>query len=157
MADISLFKETGIQITLLLVLMIIVAGLIIVVFKFLSIYGKILKRKESVEVQREAENLSPEEVIAFEEQEKALHFTPPENDLSGNLPPEDKKGVIQNINSVEELRVFPVKRRTSSLQKYISPELSRLILFFSWNCYFLACSWHNLRIVCRNQAGGSGY
>ncbi|MEF9477369.1 hypothetical protein OWR28_06200 [Chryseobacterium sp. 1B4] len=49
MADISLFKETGIQITLLLTLMVIVAGLIIVVLKFLSIYAKILRRKEFTE------------------------------------------------------------------------------------------------------------
>ncbi len=52
MADIALFKETGIQITLLLTLMVIIAGLIVVVLKFLSIYGKILKRKESAEVKK---------------------------------------------------------------------------------------------------------
>ncbi|MDV3539978.1 hypothetical protein CMU94_12650 [Elizabethkingia anophelis] len=37
---------------------------------------------------------------------------------------------MDNINSVEELRVFPVKRRTSSFQKYISPQLTTLILYF---------------------------
>lgn len=136
MADISLFKETGIQITLLLLLMIIVGGLIIVVLKFLSVYAKILKRREARETQKQIDNLSPEEVAAYEQREKELNFTPPENDLSGTHPPEDTKGVIQNINSVEELRVFPTKRRTSSFQKYISPELSRLILYFLGTAIF---------------------
>ncbi|WP_312297995.1 cbb3-type cytochrome c oxidase subunit I [Chryseobacterium sp.] len=136
MADISLFKETGIQITLLLLLMIIVGGLIIVVLKFLSVYAKILKRRETREVQRKIENLSPGEVAAYEQREKELNFTAPENDLSGTHPPEDTKGVIQNINLVEELRVFPTKRRTSSFQKYISPELSRLILYFLGTAIF---------------------
>lgn len=136
MADIALFKETGIQITLLLTLMVIIAGLIVVVLKFLSIYGKILKRKESAEVKKEIEHLSPEEIAAYEQREKQLNFTPPENDLSGTLPPADTKGVIQNINSVEELRVFPTKRRTSSFRKYISPELSRLILYFLGTAIF---------------------
>ncbi|AZB35828.1 cbb3-type cytochrome c oxidase subunit I [Chryseobacterium bernardetii] len=136
MADIALFKETGIQITLLLTLMVIIAGLIVVVLKFLSIYGKILKRKESAEVKKEIEHLSPEEIAAYEQREKQLNFTPPENDLSGTLPPADTKGVIQNINSVEELRVFPTKRRTSSFRKYISPELSQLILYFLGTAIF---------------------
>ncbi len=76
MADIALFKETGIQITLLLTLMVIIAGLIVVVLKFLSIYGKILKRKESAEVKKEIEHLSPEEIAAYEQREKQLNFTP---------------------------------------------------------------------------------
>lgn len=136
MADISLFKETGIQITLLLTLMVIVAGLIIVVLKFLSVYSKILKRKESAEIKAEIKNLSQEEIAAYEQREKELNFIPPEHDLSGTLPPADPKGVVQNINVVEELRVFPTKRRTSSFQKYISPELSRLILYFLGTAIF---------------------
>lgn len=136
MADISLFKETGIQITLLLTLMVIVAGLIIVVLKFLSVYSKILKRKESAEIKAEIKHLSPEEIAVYEQREKELNFIPPENDLSGTLPPADPKGVVQNINVVEELRVFPTKRRTSSFQKYISPELSRLILYFLGTAIF---------------------
>lgn len=136
MADISLFKETGIQITLLLTLMVIVAGLVIVVLKFLSIYAKILRRKESAETKKEIENLTPEEVAKYEQREKELSFRLPENELSGTLPPADTKGVVQNINSVEELRVFPDKRRTSSFQKYISPELSRLILYFLGTAIF---------------------
>ncbi len=136
MVDSSLFKETGIQITLLLLLMIIVAGLIIVVLKFLSIYNNILRRRESRETQKEIESLSPEELKVYEQREREIKAELYGNELSGNVPPSDEKGVIQNINYVEELRVFPTKRRTSSLQKYTSSELNKLILYFLGTAIF---------------------
>lgn len=136
MAELSLFKETGIQITLLLMLMIIIAGLVILVFKFLSVYGNILKRREIAEVRKEIENLTPEELAEYEKIQDELGDEPNESLISGNLSPSDKKRIIRNINSVEELRIFPKKRRNSSFVNYISPELTRLILLFVGTAIF---------------------
>lgn len=136
MAESSLFNQTGIQITLLLMLMIIIAGLVVLIFKFLAIYGRILRRKELLETQKKIQNMSAEELHIYEEREKAINFLPEENLLSGTLPARDEKGVIQNVNSVDELRVFPTKRRTSSFQQYISPELSKLIIYFLGTAIF---------------------
>jgi cytochrome c oxidase cbb3-type subunit 1 len=136
MGESSLFNQTGIQITILLMLMVIIAGLVILIFKFLSIYGRILRRKELQEARKEIEDMSSEELAAYERREKELNFQPAENQLSGTLPPADEKGVIQNINSVEDFRVFPTKRRTSSFLQYISPELSKLILYFLGTAIF---------------------
>ncbi|MDQ1160010.1 cytochrome c oxidase cbb3-type subunit 1 [Chryseobacterium sp. SORGH_AS 447] len=130
MADSPLFNQTGIQLTLALMLIIIVAGLVIVVLKFLSIYSNILKQREWLEAEKKRWNLSPEERAEYEKQLREAEQDQPENQLSGNLPPSDTKGVIRNINSVEEFRIFPTKRRNSSFIKYISPELTRLILWF---------------------------
>lgn len=130
MADSSLFNQTGIQLTLALMLIIIVAGLVIVVLKFLSIYSNILKQREWLETEKKRWNLSPEERAEYEKKQREAEQDQPENQLSGNLPPSDTKGVIRNINSVEEFRIFPTKRRNSSFIKYISPELTRLILWF---------------------------
>lgn len=136
MADSALLNETGIQLTLLLLLIIIIAGLTIAIFKFLSVYANILKRKEALEAQKKIENLSEEELENYEQRDRELHTELPENKLSGNIPASDKRGVIQNINLVEELRVFPTKRRTSSFQKYISPQLGKLILYFLGTAIF---------------------
>ena len=130
MADSPLFNQTGIQLTLALMLIIIVAGLVIVVLKFLSIYSNILKQREWLEAEKKRWNLSTEERAEYEKQLREAEQDQPENQLSGNLPPSDTKGVIRNINSVEEFRIFPTKRRNSSFIKYISPELTRLILWF---------------------------
>jgi cytochrome c oxidase cbb3-type subunit 1 len=130
MEESSLINQTGIQITLLLMLMVIIASLVILIFKFLAIYSRILRNRELLEFRKKNENMSSEEFTEDEQREKELNFQPAENQLSGSLPPCDKKGMIKNINSVEDLRVFPTKRRTSSFLQYISPELSTLILYF---------------------------
>ncbi|REC46987.1 cbb3-type cytochrome c oxidase subunit I [Chryseobacterium pennipullorum] len=130
MAEPSLFGQTGIQITLALMLIIIIAGLIIVVLKFLSIYSNILRQRESSEIRKKIKDLNPEELNEYEKREKELNFEQEQNQLSGNHSPADEKGVIRNINSVEEFRFFPIKRRTSSFLNYVSPELTKLILWF---------------------------
>ncbi|WP_100376138.1 cbb3-type cytochrome c oxidase subunit I [Chryseobacterium geocarposphaerae] len=136
MAETSLFNQPGIQITIVLLLIIIIAGLVIVVLKFLSVYSQILRRKEYSEIQKKIENLSPEELNEYERREKELDFQQPENQLSGHVSATDEKGVIRNINSVEEFRFFPTKRRTSSFLNYVSPELTRLILWFLGTAIF---------------------
>ncbi|UMQ43402.1 cbb3-type cytochrome c oxidase subunit I [Chryseobacterium sp. Y16C] len=136
MAETSLFNQPGIQITIVLLLIIIIAGLVIVVLKFLSVYSQILRRKEYSEIQKKIKNLSPEELNEYERREKELDFQQPENQLSGHVPATDEKGVIRNINSVEEFRFFPTKRRTSSFLNYVSPELTRLILWFLGTAIF---------------------
>jgi cytochrome c oxidase cbb3-type subunit I len=136
MAESSLFSQTGIQITIVLMLIIIIAGLVVVVLKFLSVYSNILRRREHLETQKKIKNLSPEEIEQYEKREQELSSGQTENQLSGNLTPSDEKGVIRNINSVEEFRVFPTKRRTSSFLNYVSPELTRLILWFLGTAIF---------------------
>jgi len=136
MAESSLFSQTGIQITIVLMLIIIIAGLVVVVLKFLSVYSNILRRREHLETQKKIKNLSPEEIKQYEKREQELSSGQTDNQLSGNLTPSDEKGVIRNINSVEEFRVFPTKRRTSSFLNYVSPELTRLILWFLGTAIF---------------------
>jgi len=130
MGESSLLNQTGIQVTLLLMLIVIIAVLVVLIFKFLSIYARILRQRELLEVQKKIENMSADELKEYEQKEREFNFQLPENQLAGSLPPSDEKGIIQNINSVEELRVFPMKRRTSSFLQYISLRLSRLILYF---------------------------
>jgi cytochrome c oxidase cbb3-type subunit 1 len=136
MADSSLFNQAGIQITLALILIIIIAGLIIVVLRFLGIYAKILKHRELTETYKKIKNLNTEELQEYERREKELSFEPEENQLSGTNAPSDEKGMIQNVNTAENLRVFPTKRRNSSFINYVSPELTKLILLFLGTAIF---------------------
>jgi len=131
----SWFNATGIQITILLLLIIIVAALLIFILKFIFIYDRLLRNKEYHEIEKEIEKLTPEEIAAYRQREKELNYLLPENKLSGTLPSSDEKGVI-NVNFVEELRFFPVKRRTSSFQQTVSPRLNRLILYFLGTAIF---------------------
>ena len=125
----SLFGESGIQITLVLILLPILAGLVIAIIKTYGNYRELKSRRELLEMQKKIKSLSPEEVQRYEQRRKEMEYRLPENELSGNLAPSDEKGIISNINSVEEIRVIPHKK-SAVPQNYVSPQLAKLILYF---------------------------
>ena len=125
----SLFGESGIQITLVLVLIPILAGLLIAILKTYSTYKNLKSRRELLDLEKKIKTLSPEEIQHYEHRKKQMEYQVPENELSGNLAPSDEKGIISNINSVEEIRVIPHKK-SAVPQNYISPQLAKLILYF---------------------------
>ncbi len=125
----SLIGESGIQITLVLVLIPILAGLLIAILKTYSTYKNLKSRRELLDLEKKIKTLSPEEIRHYEHRKKQMEYQVPENELSGNLAPSDEKGIISNINSVEEIRVIPHKK-SAVPQNYISPQLSKLILYF---------------------------
>ncbi len=128
----SLINESGIQITVFLILIPVIVGLIIAILKLYSTYQNMKKKREFYDFQQKLENLTPSEIEAYEKQ-VSEEFHLPKNVLSGNLPTSDEKGIISNASLVEELRVIPAKKSVT-VQKNVSPELSKLIL------YFLGCS-----------------
>ena len=129
----SLFGESGIQLTLVLVLIPVIAALVIAVVRTYAAYKNIRKRREYLEFQKKISTLTPEEIQEYEQKSVAQNYRLPENELSGNLPPSDQKGIISNINAVEEILIIPQKKSITH-QKYITPELSKLII------YFLGCA-----------------
>ena len=125
----SLFGESGIQITLVLVLIPILAGLLIAILKTYSTYKNLKSRRKLLDLEKKIKTLSPEEIQHYEHRKKQMEYQVPENELSGNLAPSDEKGIISNINSVEEIRVIPHKK-SAVPQNYVSPQLAELILYF---------------------------
>ena len=125
----TLINQTGIQITFLLMLIVVLAILLVFIFKFLYVYSKIVQNRQRPELQT-TDDLGLEKPEAADGREDSLDADGTEGELSGGLPPRNEKEIIKNINAVKELRFFPPKRRTSSFLQYVSPELSRLILWF---------------------------
>ena len=124
-----LLEETGVQITILLALIIVIAILVIVVLKYFSIYQNLLKKKELMEAQRKIGALSEEDLVQYEKREKELSYELPDHVLSGNLSASDEKGLLKNINAIDELRIFPIKKSVV-FEEYITPRLAKLILYF---------------------------
>lgn len=125
----SLFGESGIQLTLLLILIPILTGLVIAILKTWGTYKNLVARKQLRDFDKKISTLSPEEIEQYEKREKELGYQIPENELSGTLAAVDEKGIINNINRIEAIRVLPHKRSPKP-QNYVSPELSKLILYF---------------------------
>lgn len=125
----SIFGESGVQMTILLVLVPILAGLVIAIVKTYGTYKNLVGRKQLLEFEKKIKTLSPEEIEHYEKRKKELEYQVPQNELSGTLAASDEKGIINNINKIDEIRVIPHKKSPIP-QNYISPELTKLILFF---------------------------
>ena len=125
----SIFGESGVQLTILLVVIPVLTGLIIAIVKTYGTFRNLRARKLLHDFEKKIENLSPEEIEEYESREKELAYKLPENELSGNLAPSDEKGIINNINKIDAIRVIPHKR-SKSPQNYVTPELTKLILYF---------------------------
>lgn len=129
----SLFGESGIQITVLLILIPVLVGLLLAVIKLYSTYKYLKKRNELNAFNKKVAGLTDEEIEAYRKREEQLKFQLPENVLSGSHQPSDGKGLITNINTVEELRVLPSKKSLRE-QNYVSKDVSKMVL------YYIACS-----------------
>lgn len=125
----ALLGESGIQITLFLILILVLAGLAIAVVKTFGTYKTLQKKRQYLDFQKKVANLSPEEIQEYEKRGEELGYQLPGNELSGDLPASDQKGIITNVNSVEEILIIPQKKSIAA-QKYISTASSTLILYF---------------------------
>ena len=115
--------------TVLLVLVPILAGLVIAIVRTYGIYKNLMGRKQLRQFEKKIETLSPDEIEIYQKRQKELEYQLPQNELSGNLAAVDAKGLIDNINKIDAIRVIPHKKSPIP-QNYISAELTKLILYF---------------------------
>lgn len=125
----SLFGESGVQLTLLLILIPILAGLVIAVIRTYGTYKDLQIRRELQDIHNKIKDLTPVEVEQYKRREKELEYRIPENELSGSLPVMDQKGIITNINTVEEIRAIPHKN-SEVKDAVVTPQLGKLVLYF---------------------------
>ncbi|WP_034691120.1 cbb3-type cytochrome c oxidase subunit I [Kaistella palustris] len=125
----SLFGESGIQMTLLLILIPVLVGLLIAVVKTYSTYKNLRNRRKLLEFEKRLESLSPAEEAEYERRKLEMDYIIPQRELSGSLPPADQRGLISNVNKIDEIRFLPHKKSPLA-QNNISPELTKLVLYF---------------------------
>lgn len=125
----SIFGESGIQLTVLLILIPVLVGLLIAIIKTYSTYKELKNRRKLLEFNKKIEKMSPAELQIYERRKEQEDYHLLNNELSGDHIPSDEKGLIHNINAVEELRVIPHKKSFVP-QKYISDQAAKLILYF---------------------------
>lgn len=125
----NLFSESGIIITLILILIPVLIAAVIVVLKAYGIFTKYFKKKELEKFKAYLKELSPEEITKLEQRKKELEFTLTNTELSGNTLPEDPKGLINNVTEVESFRFIEQKKKGQA-RPYIEPALTNLILWY---------------------------
>lgn len=125
----ALLSETGIIITLVLIIIPVITALLIVIYKIYGIVNGLVRKRELEKFNEYFKGLSQEEVKQLEQRKRELEFALSNNELAGNIKISDSRGLIASINSAEELR-FVEKKKKSQPRPYIEPKLSRLILWY---------------------------
>lgn len=125
----NILSESGIIITIILILIPVVFASILVIIKAYAAINLHFKRKELEKFNEYLKELSDEEVQKLEQRKRELEFALSNTELAGEELPNDNKGLITNISQVETLR-FIEKKKKSQPRPYIDSGLSRLILWY---------------------------
>lgn len=128
----TLFSEFPVIITIVLLLIPIVLATIFLFVKIKSLLTRIggqQKLKEAKELAEYLKELPLDKIEGeLEQREKSLKYTLNHNELSGNLPPEDSKGLLK-IHDDPSTPVVVVKKKAVPRPK-IDPKLSKVIVWY---------------------------
>lgn len=125
----NIFSESGIIITILLIVIPVIVASVLVIMKARNILKNFLKKKELEKFNNYLNSLSPQEVQKLEQRKRELEFSLTNNELAGDGIPVDVKGLIDNVNEVSSLRFIEQKKK-SQPRPYIEPDLTKLILWY---------------------------
>lgn len=129
----SLFSEGGIIITLILILIPILAFIILMIVKVGNMSRRLKQKRNLEEAKKISEYLKSQpagEVLdVLRKRKEVLDYEVSQSALSGTLPPEDKKGILKNIDEQANIRFIEEKRRAIHRPE-VDPKLSKLIIWF---------------------------
>lgn len=125
----NIFSESGIIITIFLILIPIIIASIILIIKAYGVLNIYLKKKELKKFNEYIKGLSSEEIEKLEKRKKELEFALTNNELAGESKPVDARGVITNVSEVDNIRFIEQKKKGQP-RPYIEPELTKLILWY---------------------------
>lgn len=129
----SIFNDGGIIITLILILSPILVGVILMIIKVKNLSRKLQLKRDQAEAERISNYLKslPQEEIteALKKRKEVLDYKISKNALSGELLPEDKRGIIRNVNEHANIRFIEEKRKAIA-RPQVDPGLSKLVIWF---------------------------
>ena len=126
----SLLGEKGIIITIILLLIPILFAIIFLTLKVINLRNLANKKQNLEDAEKLAaylRSLPEEELLQLRGRSAATEYRLSHHELSGNLPAEDEKGLLQ-INEKAELPIVAAKKKALP-RPYIDADLSRLILW----------------------------
>lgn len=132
----SIFSEGGIIITIVLITIPLIAGVLLLLLRVKNQLKEIYSARALKNYQAQLAALTNEEIAALIKRRDELNFQLQNNELSGNLPAEDKRGLLDKIEVIENQLLFipPVKKAPP--RPKIDPELTKLILWFIGSATF---------------------
>src|SRR5690554_4297649 len=102
MEDTSIFSQVGIMITIFLIAVPVVIATIIAVMRGRGVLKDHHQQKEFNKFREKLSKMSPEEIQALEKRKTELEYELANNELSGQEPPKDTRGLIDNVSTADE-------------------------------------------------------
>jgi len=135
----DLFTQPGVIITLVLIFIPLFLALFYLATKVYKGFHQYFNFQKLNEAKEFATYISdPENLPSLEQLEELkmqMDYSLGSEELSGNKPPIDKKGLLKNISSEVDYRFFASKRPPIKRPK-IDPELTKLVLWFLGSAVF---------------------
>lgn len=135
----GLFTETGILITITLIMIPILAAIVLMIVRLSAMLRKHRNRLEQNEAALFADYLSTltegKATAALANRKAALDYNLTHHELSGQQEPVDKKGLVSNIETDGYIN-FIARKKKAPKRPNINPELTKLILW-----YFGCAAW----------------
>lgn len=132
-AKANLFSEPGIIITVILILIPILLGVIFALVKANNAVKTYINRGKIAEAQQFAAHIETMDNLEIEQnlirREHALNFNLSNNELSGNVPAEDKIGILNNIREKHEIHFTSLKKKAVR-KPGLDPDISRLMIWY---------------------------
>jgi cytochrome c oxidase cbb3-type subunit 1 len=129
----TVWTNPGILITITLILVPLLAAVYLVAAKINNLVRKLREaktRREAKQLAKSLNNLNPREFgDELINRKQALDFKLSNTELSGESSPEDKKGLLHNIEEVDTPRFIASKKKAVK-RPDIDPRLTRLILWY---------------------------
>lgn len=129
----SLINETGIIITIILILIPILFGIILMLFKIRNVLKKYRNKQNLEDADKLADyisNLSDNGIVdVLEKRKTALDYQLSHTELAGSLPAVDEKGIINHAGFASGLTFVAIKKKAVK-RPNVDPQLSKLILWY---------------------------
>ena len=129
----NVMSSPGMVIIIALVLIPLIATVYFVAVKLNNVSKKVRRNRAKIDARLLLKNLEQDHDQVLQEQlvkrKEALDFHLNNSELAGSLAPEDKKGIIKNIDEINSPRFIATKKKAAPKHN-IDPRLIRLILWY---------------------------
>jgi cytochrome c oxidase cbb3-type subunit 1 len=125
----NLLNESGIILTLILITIPVITATVILIVKVNSAIRDFIRKRELGKFTASLKTLTPEAIQTLEQRKTELEFALSNTELAGDAGAMDRKGLINNVSNVQDLR-FIEKKKRSQPRPYIEPNLTKLILWY---------------------------
>ncbi|HEX7366032.1 MAG TPA: cbb3-type cytochrome c oxidase subunit I [Pelobium sp.] len=128
----DIITNPGVVITIVLILIPLLIAVYLATAKVRNLVKKVKKHTANEQKTAVLESLSHHELAelspSLEKRKAAVEYKLSDNELSGNLPAEDTKGMIYHVNEVNIPRFIPTKKRATK-RPQVNSALVKLIIW----------------------------